>query len=450
MITTHLGAWEKYFFQQMLRDGGARTNVMIVLDDDLDVQRIRQTLELIRPGAPLFFSKLVIDDNGRDLSAACDLNESIDFFIQVSARTDHTPYEYFRHVLGRPLDPFSEGLFRLHYVESPTPILGFQISHLAGDGQTFVRFRDLFVSCYEAVREGHGKLAPLGHELPHATVSPAQIRHKIATRPLHGRAKFRRHREPFMSAAVTNLHERSVPEWRTLRARLGQFGTRQLVKQSLKLEVTPLVYAAACLAIAVDRHYDNWCAQDGDYFAVNIPVDIRGLYGLRKHIGNLVYPVGIPLLKEDLRSIDSATRAVWDRFRFGRSNYLFLHSICKILQTAQHALVNSMRTKSESAFISSEKGTMRLHPLGILGVTELPVRRPLTRIGNARVNDYILESPIIMRRWFAGSCEFMFSLRYHTGFEARLRNFVQTFLNALVHGDAERDDRDHEIEWELI
>jgi hypothetical protein len=349
-----------------------------------------------------------------------------------------------------PLNPFEEGLMRCHYVESPTPMVALQSSHVAGDGFTNGWLRAAFIELCSQVHEGGGEPSIEHPGLGGYDLQLADVRQELPVAPVdfNGRVAPRTLRNVRMSLRPRSEESSTAPiEPRTFRALLDRDSFGRLFARAQGFGVSTLAYTAACMALSVDLCFDEWSAEPGDFFAINIPRDFRFVPEWRGQLGNVLFPVGVPVLKDDLTDLRCAATTIFDTLDTAKDSWLFYRLFSHQVRAAGRAVVELDAECMSGPHLAREGESVSIDPLPVLGVTELPARPTGGNLGAARITDTFFQSPIIGRRSVGGDAVLAGNIHWHPLFDERIRNFLQVFLNILVCGAA---DDPATVEWELI
>ncbi len=450
MKSIPLGAIEKWLLFEQMADPGFFTNWLVTLDQPLDQHLVEQALEELRRLAPVHFSRISVGDDGLQIAAEFDADRSIKEFVVRHGEWEDGAQGYLRHLMDQPLDPFTDGMIRCHLVMAPEPMLALQSSHVAGDGFTNNWLRSTFVDLYSDLHAGGPGLEREPPKLDCYNLLLSDIRPKIPEVKVSYELETppRKLQRPRMRASVGHDDAVAVKcEIRTFRAVLDRPAFRSYFSRAQALGVSTLAHMAACMALAVDRCYDNWEEEPGDFFAVNIPRDFRFVPEWRGRLGNVVYPIGVPVLREVLGPLDQTSRMIAEILRVGMNNWLLYRLFSHEVRAAKKAPIDVAHTISTGPCLEREGATLSLNPLPVLGVTEVPPMEGTGSIGPSRMTEVYVQSPIIGRRSMAGGTMLSGNVHWHPIFDRRIREFLQTFLNYLVKGTPENPA---EVEWELI
>ena len=450
MKSIPLGAIEKWLLFEQMEDPSFFTNWLVTLEQPLEQRLLGRALEELRRLSPVHFSRIGIADDGQQITAEFDPARDIDDFIIMRDEWEGGAHEYLRHLLTHPLNPFSDGMFRCHCVLSPEPMVALQSSHVAGDGFTNNWLRATFVELYSRLHEERKDLDTGQPKLDGYDLHLGDVRPKIpvATIDFGDQTPPRTMRRPRMSADARDLGEMPLEcQVRTFRAELDRSAFRSFFARAQGFGVSTLAYMAACMALAVDRCYDDWAEQPGDFFAVNIPRDFRFVPEWRGHLGNVVYPVGVPIMKDSLGDLEHTATNVFNLLDRAKDNWLFYRLFSHEVRAAKNTTVEAARTSSKGPRLDQQADTVFLEPLPVLGVTELPSRKGRSSIGPARIAEVYFQSPIIGRRSVEGGTVLAGNVHWHPLFDDRIRGFLQTFLDLFVQGSP---NNPADVEWELI
>lgn len=444
MIEIPLGAFEKYFLVRSAADPSFMTSSLRVLDRTLSIERIRETLAALRPLCPVLFSRVETGDDGLSLVALFDKGCPIDDFLVVHDAWGGTPRDFLEKVLARPLNPFTEGLFRFHYVSGPKPLIGLQRSHVAGDGVTFGYFDALFADMYRNLKPAD--TSGTQSDWPGYSLSSDWLRRTCPPAPNpFTELKKRSATEPFMQVRETRENS-ATPEPCLIRKILNKDEFSRAFNRIMALKCGTLQYMAACLGLAIERTWQGWRIDDDDFFAVSMPVDFRKQADLQGAWGNVLFPVGVPLLKSELSDIESAAQAVSRRFAEGRKNFLFYMQFVYELNKVKRMPFSAENLIETADGLKAAIEREGVRPLPLISVTEVVYKKPVTCIGEAEVVDALYLSPNIVRRSLGKQAMVSFTLRRYPLYEAKLKEFVQTFFSYYIYGDADHGD---EVGYEM-
>ena len=450
MKSIPLGAIEKWLLFEQMEDPSFFTNWLVTLEQPLEQRLLARALEELRRLSPVHFSKIIVGDDGRQIAAEFDVERGIEEFIIVRDEWEGGAPSYLRHLLTHPLNPFSDGMFRCHCVMAPEPMVALQSSHVAGDGFTNNWLRATFVELYSRLCEGRDDLETDQPKLDGYNLRLGDFRPKIpvATIDFGGQTSPRTMRRPRMSADARQLGEMPLEcRVRTFRAVLDRSAFHGFFARVQGFGVSTLAYMAACMALAVDRCYDNWAEQPGDFFAVYIPRDFRFVPEWKGYLGNVVFSLGVPIMKDSLGDLEHTATNVFNLLDSAKDNWLFYRLFSHEVRAAKNAIVEVARTSSVVPCLDQQADTVFLEPLAVLGVTEVPSRKSRSSIGSARITEVYFQSPIIGRRSVEGGTVLAGNVHWHPLFDDRIRGFLQTFLDLMVQGSP---NKPADVEWDLI
>lgn len=435
-----LGPWEKAMVLEHLRDDSHCVNWMVELDTSLDPALVCAALEALRPAFPLHFARLQIANDGIGVVSIPDTAHPISAFLVEQAHFAGGGRAYARVLANMRLDPLVAGLFRCHFIAGPTPLLAFQVSHIAGDGYTNHLFRTAFAEVLDALVAG--RRAEVVTPTAAYAVTLDEFHRGLPMEP-------RMFEDILRRATRLCMPEMRVPnatgqddhyELRVFRAVVEPIRYARLIAHATALRITPLALLGAACALAVRAMCDQSAQQQGDFFAVSVPRDMRVTLGREAQIGNLIYPQGIPILADDPRDLDSLSVLFFDRMQRGRANRLmyrhFAHRLRDSISTpvvVRGAHVGRLRT---------EDGDFVLQPLPIIGVTEVPRWNDIVALGEARVQQTFFQMPMISRRFADGMVHLGCTMRWHPCFDGRIRRLLDLFLQHLFGSEP--------VAWELL
>lgn len=437
--TLRLGPWERYFLLRR-SDAAFGTSQLLVLDRPLHPELVVRVLAAVRPAFPVHFSTL--DATGDELVARLDLERSASEFLTLHERWDGDAGSFMGRVLARPPDPIQHGFVQVHLVGGPTPMLGLQSFHASGDGWTAVALWQRLLGGYERLLRGEA-LEP-APSLAREPYSPAiaELRRRIPTSSVpHAdyvglrhvkEVRLRPEREP--AAGEEGFEARVVNVTLTAEA------SRAFFRRAVELKAGTLALLAACLALASHAVEPSWREQDGDYFAINVPRDLRAALDAKGRAGNLAYPVGVPVPPGCLGSLEAAAGELARRIETAKGNFLFYRHAARLLEDEAAIPV----VPGQQSVLPRDGRGAYLAPLATFGVTETLGR---THAGSVRVLDYLFQSPAICRRALGDRMQIGFSLRWHPLLASKLEAFVRVFLGGVVYGDPARGD---EVDWRLL
>lgn len=438
-----LGAWEKALADEHLRDDAHGTGWLVELDAPLRAGLVRDALDALRPAFPVHFSR-VRPAPGGGIEA-------------VPVRTDvlvHRKYAagggraYLGVMANARLHPVQDGLFRCHLVDGPVPMLGFQATHVVGDGYTNHRFRQAFAAALDAL--DHGRRPRIAAPPAAYAVPLDEIHARLPMRPRALDDVVRRAlrlRTPRMTVAgAPGSPAVAGPggggaryALRVFRAVMEPAAFAPLVARAERLGVTPLALLGAAAAGGVRQAFDPWEERPGDFFAVGVPRDMRVALGRPGAAGNLVYGQGVPVFGDDPAGTDAMAAVFYDRLSRGRANRVMYRHFGQRLAAAAAA---PLAEPAGAGRLSCADGRCALDPLPLLGVTEHPDWGGVETLAGVAVRDTFFQQPAITRRFAAGRVHLAATVRWHPVFDARIRAFFSAFLSALFPG--------HEPAWELL
>ena len=400
-----IGPWERAMLNAHAADDAFCVNWTVALDRPLDPGMVLDALTALRPAFPRYFARAERTDTTWRL------------------RRDHAVAAVVRHhgrneggargVAGRlartRLDPERDGLFRCHVIEGPEPVLAFQTTHVVGDGYTNHMMRSAFAAALGTLAGG-GRPAALPPALALPPPGPDDVAATLAPDPRAFAFELRR----MLRLRPAQLPAAAGPfDVRVFRAVLPAEAFAPVMRRAARLAVTPLSLLLAALAGAMRDAMPPLEAEPGEFLLPQVPRDFRAALSRPSATGNLVFAQGIPVLADDPSELDALAVTLHDRQRRGQSNRLmyrhFLHEL-KVADTQP-----PVRPQA-------------LHLFPVFGVTEIPNRSPVTRLGHARVCETVFQTPILTRRFTDGRVHLGCALRCTATAEAALRRLLADLL----------------------
>ena len=438
-----LGSIERYFAAHPAGDVVYAISSLWVLDKPLVLDRLRNSLSELRRRYPVFFS--AIDQERGTPALVCDDALPIDRFLTVYDGLEDTPREFFRRCLLHPLDIFKDTVFRLHYASTPQPMLGFQTSHVVADAFTMDAFKRALAEAYARPAQSLADVTPQT-DWPGYRCSADWLRRSLKLRPSDLQWHAARDMGlsvPLPQPPVVPLNHEVGVVHRSITA--AEFGA--IFQRCLGLGVSTLHYLAACMAVALDRTWDEWNRGGSDFFAINLPVDFRRQMGIPNQWGNVVYPLGIPYRKCDLVDIPTAARHTARSVKEGLDNLSYYVQFFINLSQAERNLAAHHSLKPHASAIFWKDQRLHLTPLAFPGATEVASGSLVEQLGDSGIVQVYHQSPVAVRRSFRGQSFVYFSIRRHPLMEEPLRRFLQVFFNSYLRGDPTPDNS---IGWEFI
>lgn len=425
-----LGDWEKHWLLRHLDDDACCVNWLVELERPVDPGLVEAALAAVRRAFPFPFAGLRVADDGVRVLAVPRPERPTGDYLTYWPRAEGGFAAFVRTLANDRLDPLEDGLLRCHLVAGPVPMLAFKATHLVGDAYTNHWLRGAFVQAAGQLSAGRpADLAPppTAYSLGVAEVAS---RLRVAPREIEDSVRrARRLRTPAMTAPAPG------GELRVLRAVVPPERFAAVVRRAITLGVTPVALLGAAVAAAVRSSYDPWDTAAGDYFAVSVPRDLRSALGRDRELGNLCYPQGIPVLADDPVDTEVMAAVFSARLRAGAMNRVMYRHFCNELRAA--------RTRPVRREPGPPGGGRRtVHPLPVLGATEIPARADIGTIAGARVLRTAYQTPIFTRRQSGGQVHLGCALRWHPDLDDRLRAFAARLFAELLGPPP--------VDWELL
>lgn len=438
-----LGAWEKALADEHLRDGAHGSAWLVELEAPLDPALVHDALQALRPAFPVHFSR-VRPRAGGGIEAV----PGADVLLH-RERAEGGGRAYLGVMANARLHPVEDGLFRCHLVDGPVPLLGFQATHVAGDGYTNHRFRQAFAAALDALSRGRRPEVRPPPAAYAVGLDEIHARLPMDPRALHDvvrrAARLRTPRMSLRARDPAGLAEGEADgggpcyALRVFRAVMEPEAFAPLVARAERLGVAPLALLGAAATGAARRAFDPWDERPGDFIAVGVPRDMRVALGRAGAAGNLVYGQGIPVFGDDPAETDALAAVFHDRLTRGRANRVMYRHFGQRLAAAAAA---PLAAPPDAGRIACRDGRWVLDPLPQLGVTELPTWGDVEALAGIPVRDTFFQQPVLTRRFAGGRVHLAATVRWHPRFDARIRAFFAAFVAALLPG--------RDVAWELL
>lgn len=425
-----LGAWEKAWVLEHLKDDASCVNWLVELNQAPDPSMVASALEAIRPGFPLYFSAVQVEEDGVSLVAHPRVDSPIDAYVVEHADVEGGGPCFARRLANTRLDPLDGGLLRCHCVSGPVSMLALQVAHVAGDAYTNHRFRTAFAAALHSLGSGRRPVVTAPQAAHAVPIEEVLARLPAAPRQLEDVVRrARRLRVPRMTVAAGYGGDRRF-QIRVFRAEVEPERFAGVVRRARACGVTPLTLLGAAYAAAVRRTFDPWWERPGDYIAVSVPRDLRRLLGREEQVGNLTYPQGIPVLGDDPMEVEPMAMVLSDRLRRGATNRVMYRHVAHALRASCAQPVPGAAEAGER--LPVEDGRLVLSPLPVLGITEIPTWSEIASLGRARVLRTFFQTPMMTRRYAGGCVHLGCAIRWHPAFDVRIRAFLAEVVDSLL------------------
>lgn len=374
-----IGGWERAMLNAHAADDGFCVNWTVALDAAPDPAAVAAALDAVRPAFPRYFALARRGADGWFLTGGLPAAA----VIRTHGGQEGGLAGFAGRLARTRLDPERDGLFRCHLVDGPDPLLAFQATHVVGDGHTNHAFRTAFAAALAQVAEGR-RPEPLPPAPDHPSAGPDDVAALLAPDPRAFAVELRGMRQPVVPFLPAGAGDAPVRVFRTV-VPLDRFAP--VMRRAAGLGVTPLALTLAALCGAVGAEMAPLDPTRGEFLLPQVPRDFRAALKRPADTGNLVYAQGVPLLPADPADTDELSRVVQDRMRRGQANRLMYRHFLHELKMGERP----------------PPPVGRVEPLPVFGVTEIPNRGGVERLGGARVLDTVFQTPVLTRRFAGGT-----------------------------------------------